>query len=116
MPMLLCGRRSSWLSSSADHLVRLEEERWGNGEAEGLGGLQVDHQLELRRLLDGQVGGFGTLQDTIHIDGSATAHVYQARPVGHQAPRIHIHPDKKPALWAVRSTGMLGAARGQHLA
>jgi hypothetical protein len=34
-----------------DDLVRLEEEGWGNGEAEGLGGVEVDHQLKCRRLL-----------------------------------------------------------------
>jgi hypothetical protein len=31
---------------SADDLVRLEEEGRGNGEAQGLGGLEVDDQLE----------------------------------------------------------------------
>ncbi len=36
-----------------DHLVRLEEEGRGNGEAQGLGRLLVDHQLESRRLLHG---------------------------------------------------------------
>src|SRR5215831_9764064 len=30
---------------------------WGHGDAEGLGGLEVDHQLELHRLLHGQVRG-----------------------------------------------------------
>ena len=33
---------SSWLTSSPDHLIGLEEERRGDGQAEGLGGLQVD--------------------------------------------------------------------------
>ena len=40
-----------------DHLVGEREQRWRNCEAECLGRLQVDDQLELRRLLDGQVGG-----------------------------------------------------------
>ena len=30
-----------------DHLIRLEEERRGDGEVERLGGLQVDNQLEI---------------------------------------------------------------------
>ena len=34
-----------------------------HGEAEGLGGLEVDHQLKYGRLLDRQIGGLGTLQD-----------------------------------------------------
>src|SRR5262249_52628836 len=42
-------------TSLSDHLVRLEEERRGNREAERFGGLEVDDQLELRGLLHGQV-------------------------------------------------------------
>src|SRR2546425_8658892 len=34
-----------------DHLIRLEEDRLRNRQAECLSGLEVDHQLELRRLL-----------------------------------------------------------------
>ena len=36
---------------SLDHLVGPLEKGRGNGEAEGLGSLEVDHQLELRGLL-----------------------------------------------------------------
>src|SRR5437016_5773856 len=50
-----------------DHLVRLEQDRRGDGEAEGLGGLEVDHQLELYRLLHGEISRFGPLQDLIDI-------------------------------------------------
>src|SRR2546428_13020634 len=38
-----------------DHLIRLEEDRRGNGEAEGLRSLEVDHQLEFDGLLHRQV-------------------------------------------------------------
>ena len=44
---------SSRLTSSANHLIGLEEERRGNGQAEHLGRLEVDDQLELHRLLHG---------------------------------------------------------------
>jgi hypothetical protein len=40
-------------ASLADHLVRQEQERRGDRDPERLGGLQVDDQLELRRLLHG---------------------------------------------------------------
>jgi len=33
-----------------------------HGEAEHLGGLQIDDQLEFGRLLDRQIGGLGTLR------------------------------------------------------
>src|SRR5438445_586450 len=59
-------RRSAWRSPLCpalrphrpgprllEHLVRLEEDGWGNRQAEGLGGLEVDDQLELRGLLHG---------------------------------------------------------------
>jgi hypothetical protein len=47
----------------SDHLGGLEEERRRDGEAQGLGGLEVDDQLELAGLLDGQVSRFGAFQD-----------------------------------------------------
>ena len=48
---------------SSDHLVGLEEECWGNRQAESLGGLEVDDQLELERLLHGQVGRLDAFED-----------------------------------------------------
>ena len=45
-------------SSLAYHLVRLEQECRGDGEAERVGGLEVDDQLKLGGTFDGQVGRF----------------------------------------------------------
>ena len=42
---------------SLDHLIRPLQERRRDREAEGLGGLEVDHELELRRLLHRQITG-----------------------------------------------------------
>jgi hypothetical protein len=53
---------SSWLTSSPDYLIGLEEERRGDGQAQLLRGLQVDHQLEFYGPLDGQVGRLGTFE------------------------------------------------------
>jgi hypothetical protein len=49
-----------------DHLVRLEQERRGYRDPEGLGGLEVDDQLVLHGLLHGQLRGLGALQDLVH--------------------------------------------------
>ena len=55
-----------------DHLIRPLQERRRDREAEGLGGLEVDDQLELCGLLDGQVGRFGAVEDSVHIGGGST--------------------------------------------
>jgi len=39
-----------------DHLVGDSEQRWWHREAECFGGLEVDHKLELGRLLDWKIG------------------------------------------------------------
>jgi hypothetical protein len=39
-------RQGRPISGSPDHLVGLEEEGWGDRQAERLGGLEVDHQLK----------------------------------------------------------------------
>jgi DDE_Tnp_1-associated len=84
-------------SSSANHLVRLKQDGGGNGEAEGLGRLQVDDQLKLHRLLDGQVGGLGPLEELVHIGGGAAEEVRQARSIGHQTAGHHPFPVDKHA-------------------
>src|SRR6266478_2659044 len=57
----------SWI----DHLIRPLQERRRDRQAEGLGGLRVDDQLELGRLLYGQVAGLGALENLVHVDGGA---------------------------------------------
>ena len=72
-----------------DHLGRLEEEGWGDGEAEGLRGPEVDDKLEGRGLLHRQLGGGGSLEDLIHVGGGAAEEVGQVHAVGHQASSLH---------------------------
>src|SRR5262247_4798490 len=45
------------------HLICLEEHRLRDRQPERSRGLEVDHQLELGRLLDREVAGLGALED-----------------------------------------------------
>src|SRR5262245_48871534 len=81
------------VAASADDLGGLEEEGWRNGEAERLSSLEVNDEVERRRLLYWQVGGLGTLQDLVDIDGGAAADVGRVWPIGHEAAGLHKRPD-----------------------
>ena len=52
---------------SLDYAVGPLQERGRDREAEGPGGSQVDHQLELGRLLNGEVDDPGAPQDAVDI-------------------------------------------------
>jgi hypothetical protein len=47
------------------------QERRRDREPEGLGGLEVDEQFELRCLLDRDIGGLGALEQFVDEDGCA---------------------------------------------
>src|SRR6202795_1982260 len=79
---------------SLDDLIRPPQHRLREGQAEGPGGLEVDDQLELRRLLDGQVAGLGALENLVHVGRGAPKQISKVRSIGHKAPGI----DKLP-LW-----------------
>src|SRR5262252_3073330 len=72
-----------------DDLVGVAEQRVWDGEAERLGGLEVDDELELCRLLDWQIGRLRTLQDLVHIACSTPVHVKVVRPVRHEPTRFY---------------------------
>ena len=53
------------VSSSFDHLIGPTEYRLRDRQAERLGGLEVDDQLDFGRLLDWQVGWLGASRETM---------------------------------------------------
>ena len=82
--------------------VGAKQERLRNAEANRLGSLEVDDQLVFRRLLYGQVGWFGALEDFVDIGSGALNHIVEVRAVAHETARFHIllgpeHP-RQPML------------------
>ena len=80
-----------------DDLVGLEEEGRGNGDTQGLGGREVDDQLELHGLLHGEVGRFGTFQNLVHVVGGTAVLVGAVHPIGHEPARLHELPKPHPS-------------------
>src|SRR6266481_5259789 len=72
-------------SHSFDDLVSAREDRWGDGEAERLGGVEIDDQLECRRLLDRQIGRLGALEDLPGVDAGLARDGSEAWSVADQA-------------------------------
>src|SRR5262249_27465568 len=73
--------------SSLDNLIRPLQKRLWNGQAEGLGGLEVDHQVKLCGLLDRQVSRAGTLEYLATVGGRAAGRAGNARSIGDEAPQ-----------------------------
>src|SRR6266852_2669198 len=61
---------------SLDDLVRPRQHRLRDCQAEGLGGLEIDGQLELRRLLDGKLCRLGTFEDLVDVSRRAPEQIW----------------------------------------
>ena len=66
--------------NSLNQLISLCDEERRHLETKRLGGLEIDHQLELRRLLHGEVGGPGALQNLVHVRGAAPIEIEKVGP------------------------------------
>src|SRR5262245_28995765 len=74
---------------SFDHLVGAREQRRRHFDAQRLGRFQIDHQLVLGRLLEGQIASLLATQDTINIRCSASVLLKAIRAVRDQAAGRH---------------------------
>src|SRR5262249_17231659 len=99
--MLLHGRSSTPQSTHAPAYLSTsfacKRSVGGNGEAEGLGDLQVHDELKFRGLLHGQVGGLGPLEDLVHVGGRTAVEVRKVRSIGHQTAGHNPFPYAKHA-------------------
>src|SRR5271166_659736 len=84
--------RAQQTASLFDHFVGTGKQRQRHGEAERLGGLEIDGKLELGRQLDRQVGGSGALEDAIDIGWYSPIEIYGVGSVGNQATGSDLDP------------------------
>src|SRR6516164_5062284 len=85
-----CKRSRPLLSVLLDDSIRPVKHGRRNREADLIRGHQVDHQLELHRLLDGKVSRLGALQDLVDISSSISPFGNVTRSVGHHTTVVHI--------------------------
>ena len=73
----MVGRRGSF-----EYFAGAEQDRLGNCNAQSFGGLEIDHQLEVGRLLDRQLGRLGSFENLINVGCCPFEEIRQVRPVG----------------------------------
>src|SRR3954467_10410103 len=68
-----------------DHFVDAQQERLGDGQAEHLGGREIDDQIELGRLFDREVSGLDPAQYLVDVLGTPPEQVLVVGGVRHEA-------------------------------
>src|SRR5216683_2130470 len=87
---------------SLNHLIRPEQERRRDHQAEGLRGLEIDHQLELRRLFYRQIRWFPTSQDLVYKGCPLPRNSGKVRTVSKQCARHRALSDVGRARKSIR--------------
>src|SRR6267378_6972118 len=78
--------------SLLDHLISPQQQRRRDREAERLGSFEIDYELELRRLLDRQVGWLGAFEDSVDVSRRLPELTREARPERQQTAGVRIFP------------------------
>ena len=91
-PLWLALNRKIGNRKSLDQLGRSGEHLWRNRQADLFRSFQIDHELELRRLLDGKIGRLGSLENSVHVISDAPVALREVGPVGHEPTGIYKFP------------------------
>src|SRR6187401_410435 len=75
---------------SSNHPIRPREQVWGHSQTDRIRRFQVDRKLELHRLLDRQVRGFGAFEYLVDIAGGTSIVIDSIRSIAHQAASLDI--------------------------
>ena len=73
-----------------DYLIRPQQQRLWDRQAERLRGLEVDDEQVLGRLLYWELGRLGTLQDFVDIRGGSPKQIREVGPIGDEAARLEV--------------------------
>ena len=73
-----------------DHPVRPLEKRRRDRQAERLGGLEVDGEVELGGLLNREISGLGAPEYLVHMRRGTPNHLGLVGPVGHEPACLHV--------------------------
>jgi hypothetical protein len=88
---------------SPDHFIRARQHVRRNCQADLLCSFQIDDELELGRLLDGQISGLCAFQNLVYIGCGAPVHVENISAIVHEAAGFRILRlwvnRRKPALY-----------------
>ena len=93
---------------SFDDPVGAHKEFARNGDAEGLGRLEVDRQVEFHRLLDGQVRRFGAAENLVDVDGRPAEYWIPVYSIGNQAPQFDVFANGKDSGKPQARDGFVG--------
>jgi hypothetical protein len=69
----------SWCSKLFDHLVGECQDFWRHIQAEHLGSFEIDDEVELGRLHDGEVGGLRAFENTAGVDSDLPIRIRKTR-------------------------------------
>src|SRR6516225_10535192 len=121
IPAEFCAPQRKSLSANSDHFaiakcsldslddfVSTCEHHWRDIETDRLGGHKIDDQLDLRGLLDRQVGRLFSLEDAADINAGEAARFETVGSKTHQATSV-----RKVACLVDRGYGMANGQRNQ---